>query len=610
MKTDLNEGAIGFNEKYTSQEAAKKRRAICSSEQLNDNLDDKFEELKSHTSCKSGDGDNVTSNDSVNIDMDLTFSDINSSDINEFNENIVQKLCLSTLKNIKNVHQDADIQNIQRIALDILKDLYNKGGVLDDQDLQSEISSSLGRDLETPSEVMSAHDYENICAVNIAREAWGLRSWRGCVDMEASPPPPPLPARGNIPAAPPLLTPSPLSTNQDYEIGMVCDNNTCHVDHHKDGETSLFVAKPYVIDQNGRVVPLPIPLEPILEEIDEIKENNRIKQKRQRYNSASSLVATIDEIRNDPISNSPRNVYHRSDCDSPYSRNSEKNQIIKEKKLLSYSNKQTKKSLDERNIQHKLTNTSSKLKEVEDELRVMDLSKAILENCKRSYCKKYKKNNETVADKIADVVKCLNNDIIESGISTQRILGSQDKILRKENNVKKNQSSSFITQLMTENESCNNLKSSSLQSLIDSNCNNSSVVAPKYNMEWTGNKKYNRPRRKFSLLREKFEPKTKLSDEEMLFHSMESIKSSSQNKLDQIEPDVKNCNISARNNDKICDLQSTREDFRDPQSMILSKTSCDIHSNKDSISFSLKEKRSLFLKQVLSPPKINTWNKK
>nr|CAD7200929.1 unnamed protein product [Timema douglasi] len=38
--------------------------------------------------------------------------------------------------------------------------------------------------LSVPSEVLSAHDYENMCAVNIAREAWGLRSWRGYSDIE------------------------------------------------------------------------------------------------------------------------------------------------------------------------------------------------------------------------------------------------------------------------------------------------------------------------------------------------------------------------------------------------------------------------------------------
>jgi hypothetical protein len=61
---------------------------------------------------------------------------------------------------------------------------------LTDQAAHSEKSTKHADDetpsevLSFPSEVLSAHDYENICAVNIAREAWGLRSWRGYSDIE------------------------------------------------------------------------------------------------------------------------------------------------------------------------------------------------------------------------------------------------------------------------------------------------------------------------------------------------------------------------------------------------------------------------------------------
>ncbi|KAJ9591567.1 hypothetical protein L9F63_001921 [Diploptera punctata] len=165
--------------------------------------------------------------------------------------------------------------------------------------------------LSVPSEVLSAHDYENMCAVNIAREAWGLRSWRAYSDIEtwlhddsvvrdrrrdtltsttsassehsggmSSPPP--------IPCRRPTRTPR---TRQDDYLDTLVDDLACCEFVLEEPDSSVFVAKPYVVDQHGALFPLGT-LDTIMEELEESSTSTD-----PRHGSASTLVATIDEIR-------------------------------------------------------------------------------------------------------------------------------------------------------------------------------------------------------------------------------------------------------------------------------------------------------------------------
>lgn len=643
--------------------SSQKRRAICSSSQLEEDFDndhskseaDNFKSVSETSSKDHLSSNEKTSSGSVNFDLDLSFSDINSSDINEFNENIVQKLCLSTLKNIKNVHQDADIQNIQRIALEILKDLYNKGGLKEDQDIESELSSCVGRDLETPSEVLSTHDYENICAVNIAREAWGLRSWRACADMGASPPPPPLPARRH----------PPLSPEQNHYINTIayelskCEESNCeHREQSvslKNSDTSVFIAKPYVIDQNGGMFPLATPLEPILEEID-LEDINSSIIKQQRRCSESALVATIDEIRHDTVTNSPRNVYHRADWDSPHLN------VIKNKSYrgdrIHFSNQNMCKELWKESTNEYSPKSPAKQKSVQlnhdvpfsykDSISITSnsylpnssLNKDIAKDVIETY--KQLKNNEEIQkyDKNKKVVRSINvHNLNKENSKTTKIKSLSPEISQnlpgREHNLSYEEIM-FLSQLVSENNSLLSKKrnsysstedisnlciSSSLQLLIDQDIENvgSKTLDGRSSCKKNGTK----PRRKFSLLREKFEPKSKHSDEEMLFQSLESIKSSSQNLGITTSQQLitSNSNIIVDNqgkkiiNDKenmtpfekleteTCAISANNE------TVVLSLTPCDMSDPNVNVA-NLKEKRSLFLKQVLSPPKISNINKK
>lgn len=601
-----------------------KRRGICSSDALRDDLTNikldvcnivnadfmKIIQTDSSEISQDTDGSNKkTSSDSIDMDLDLSFSDINSSDINTFNENIVQKLCLSALKNIKVGNQDADIENIQRIALDILKEMYakkdkNKNGI------GTDLFPSKPRELDTPTEVLSVHDYENICAVNIAREAWGLRSWNGYSDIEnwlhdgsvvrdrrrdtltsgsseisscVS-----QDLKNAILAAPPFpKKPHTYSnvfvkfdrTNQDdYANTLVSHDDT-------------FLAKPCVIDVNKD----PNHLEPIMEELDDLGDIEPSSKK--RLNSESSLVATIDEIRKSTVTNSPRNLYHRREhlWDSPQFNTSTKidtnlkQALWKEPSKFDSSN--IMESLPEKennmNISHR-----SKFDIIKKELNVPSISSTSSDHSSENYSA-YKNTN------------------------TRRRLKSNSsniKLQSKKNNIKPDQNEhdlsnkdiDFLWQLVSENsapsistEDCSSNKiSSSLQSLIQKDTAMPVVNTSTSKMSNVKKATRSRPRRKFSILRERFEPRLNLnSDEEILYGSCDI----SQAQVDSNIVNVKNQFSADQGVSTIPRKHKYYNSSFESSEKLETAAGCDLIMSKH-----IKEKRSLFMKQVLSPPKFNT----
>ncbi|XP_053614338.1 uncharacterized protein LOC128677478 [Plodia interpunctella] len=582
-----------------------KRRGICSSDELRDELininmdivNEAFmKSLKTDRSSEIShdtDGSNKkTSSDSIDMDLDLSFSDINSSDINTFNENIVQKLCLSALKNIKVGNQDADIENIQRIALDILKEMYTKKDKSKSR-IAKDTSSVKNRDLDTPTEMLSVHDYENICAVNIAREAWGLRSWNGysdienwqhdgsvvrdrrtdtftsesseissCLSQEL---------KNAILSAPPFSKRTPTYSNismkfdrsnqEDYADSTICQSTD-----------ETFLAKPCVLDVNKD----PNHLEPILEELDDLCDIDSPTKK--RLNSESSLVATIDEIRKAFVTNSPKHIYHRRDhvWDSPHSSTS---------------------VTIENTLKQALWKEPSKF----DSSNIMDSLPEKENICNMSHGYKYDTNKVTTKLGIAPPIDLFypGNDPIGNHDSKRRVKLNECNIKlqnKKINNRTEhlqdlsNKDIDMLWQLVSVNslphssveDLTSNRISTSLQSLIQKD---SSVtpIAPKI----TNIKKSvrSKPRRKFSILRERFEPKINLhSDKEVLCLGTETLSYSADTNI-----------VNVKN-----DLDRDRND----------KSRVDMKTNSqtvDSMSTkSIKEKRSLFMKQVLSPPKFNT----
>lgn len=185
--------------------------------------------------------------------------------------------------------------------------------------------------LSAPSEIMSAHDYENVCAVNIAREFWGLRSWRGYSDIETWLHDDSIVRdQDNITSTVATSTSSEISSNDAFEnVSMTTENMCVLLDNSKpidmskinhkrfkssDCKEDLFNIKPYIIDQNGSFLPAAT-LSPIKEELEESPEKNE---------SGSTLVTTIDVIRKNTDINSPRYIYHRTEniLESPTSNKS------------------------------------------------------------------------------------------------------------------------------------------------------------------------------------------------------------------------------------------------------------------------------------------------
>ncbi|XP_068620089.1 uncharacterized protein [Battus philenor] len=589
-----------------------KRRGVCSSEELRkelnnlnleacDSVNEEFPKtIKTDRSSEIShdtDGSNKkTSSDSFDMDLDLSISDINSSDINTFNENIVQKLCLSALKNIKVGNQDADIENIQRIALDILKEMYTKKD-RKKSGIGSEFLNNKQRDLDTPTEILSVHDYENICAVNIAREAWGLRSWNGYCDIEnwlhdgsvvrdrsrdtltsgsseisscisqdlkhAILSAPPFPKKAHTYSN--VFVKFDRSSQGDYANTVVCHSND-----------ESFLAKPCMIEN----IKDPNHLEPILEELDDLGDIDPACKK--RLNSESSLVATIDEIRKSTVTNSPRNLYHRREqvLDSPklYTSKNEctlKKTLWKEASIFDPSN--IMKSLPEKeNILDELH--EYKLDFNNKELNLMSSNSSL--NSQASYSKSPQRRSKSNITKFKSNSKSNNNKCEQLDLSSKNI--------------------DFLWQMVSENAMPLNSnedlslcrKTPSLQSLIHRDTSSSFVNTSTTKISNIKKSVRNRPRRKFSLLRERFEPKLNLhSDEEILYNS--------ENTLHQHDSILRN--PKHLSNENIGVTPKKLQNACSQESKFVSSENLSDFPSKH-----MKEKRSLFMKQVLSPPKFNT----
>ncbi|KPJ03953.1 hypothetical protein RR46_07712 [Papilio xuthus] len=594
-----------------------KRRGICSSDELRNELtnlnleacnivNEEFAKTikTDHSSEISHDTDGSnkkTSSDSIDMDLDLSFSDINSSDINTFNENIVQKLCLSALKNIKVGNQDADIENIQRIALDILKEMYAKKDKKKNG-ISSELLNSKQRDLDTPTEILSVHDYENICAVNIAREAWGLRSWNGYCDIEnwlhdgsvvrdrsrdtltsgsseisscisqdlkhAILSAPPFPKKAHTYSN--VFVKFDRSSQEDYANSVVCQSND-----------ETFLAKPCMIDN----IKDPNHLEPILEELDDLGDIDPACKK--RLNSESSLVATIDEIRKATVTNSPRNLYHRREqfLDSPQFNSSKIENNLKRalwKEPSKFNSSNIMESLPEKenilDVFH-----GSKFDTSKKDVNVTSSSSS--PNSQVSY------NKSTARRQKSNISKTKSH--------------SKNNNIRTEHQDLSSKNVDFLWQMVSENSlplSSNedlslSRKTPSLQSLIHKDASSSFVNTSTSKISNNKKTTRNRPRRKFSLLRERFEPRLNLhSDEEILYNSDNALHQSD-NCILRNQLDVTNENLRSE------DVISThkRPNYYSSESKSVSGTNIYDLSSKQ-----IKEKRSLFMKQVLSPPKFNT----
>lgn len=297
-----------------------KRRGICSSVELG--LDKLEENEKGDVSSPSGDVESKLQN------IDDSFARLCHKLV--ANAEVKQLVCIESVK-----------KEMERRLRDVPgreeREEKRESDYIDSK--QSAISSD-----GTPSEVLSAHDYENICAVNIAREAWGLRSWQGYSDIETwlhddsvvrdrrrdtlasigttttmtsasserSTESPPLVRQwenSDISAPPlPCRRPRPSYNRMDdyldtltFDLAQIEQRNDAP-EVINNSQDNVFMAQPYVVDQNGMLYPLPASLDTILEEMEDSSVSAASTVTAADSGStalgwASSLVATIDEIR-------------------------------------------------------------------------------------------------------------------------------------------------------------------------------------------------------------------------------------------------------------------------------------------------------------------------
>ncbi|KAJ4448166.1 hypothetical protein ANN_10179 [Periplaneta americana] len=463
--------------------------------------------------------------------------------------------------------------------------------------------------LSVPSEVLSAHDYENICAVNIARETWGLRSWRGYSDIEtwlhddsvvrdrrrdtltsttttftsassehsggngdsntASPPP--------IPCRRPAPVPRALRTRQDDYLDTLiddladCETNVSDQDRPlaefvvEEHDTNVFVARPYVVDQHGAFFPL-VTLDTIMEELEESStstETGEPLRSKQRHGSASTLVATINEIRH---GGSICNLYNSTDALWEIQSNS------------SVSIQQGEQN-------------SSFCNSIPDSLLTSSHSRAHLSPEEVLFLSKLQALPDT---------KLESSPSSKSGSSP---ISSPEVIL---------DASPYLETVRNLSPTAN--------------------MTPSITDSRPGRKRAaNRPRRKFSLLREKFESKQAVSNIEL------DTKKSRERQSKTIQS-CTDCSETAFSDSKlniICEpVTSEREPIvcynkenitsvvpsriKQWNNFLKTQNSCNarlspeackvinLQSNLDAVKPSLRERRSMFLRQVLSP----SWGKK
>nr|CAD7434936.1 unnamed protein product [Timema monikensis] len=442
--------------------------------------------------------------------------------------------------------------------------------------------------LSVPSEVLSAHDYENMCAVNIAREAWGLRSWRGYSDIEtwlhddsvvrdsrrdtltstvtsassenSGSSPPPVPSR----------RPKPLRSRQDdYLDTLIYDLADCESEQSisvfvvdppppTEPDPGVFMARPYVVDQTGAMFPLST-LDTIVEELEDSSTSLESLERphRQRHGSASTLVATIDEIRHGNLFNSPDKLWRQVSCHSEMTPSS----------LLMPNHSQPHLSPEE-------VLFLSRLKPSSPDTSPSPKSGNTPQNRSLADSNPPNKSSVEVVPSVRDPSFCVPN--------------SENVLHRPSENIPKQ------------------------------------------------NTKPNRPRRKFSLIREKFEQKkcenkTEIETQDPLCHIFTSpLHSPLTAVYSEPLPDDVTTNILLENEPIVFyNKENVPGRIKQWNAFLKSQNTCNVNWSPETckvIAFSsgqeqesckvkpalsnLKERRSIFLKQVLSPPKFQNWSKK
>ncbi|XP_035740181.1 uncharacterized protein LOC118449552 [Vespa mandarinia] len=208
----------------------------------------------------------------------------------------------------------------------------------------NKLSKDLQQKDETMSCVTSIHDYENVCPLGVARPPWCIRSWKGYTDIETYLHDDSVVRDRRRDTLTSTTTGTTYSSDfsdgtctsslirrilkqNDYldtltydivdsnELKVKCNNDLYTSSNTEEQNATLYAAKPIVIDDTGGM----FSLDTIVEEHDNDDDDDddifsvTTKPTEPACTSVSSLVNTIDQIRTSAAENSPRHIYHRTE---------------------------------------------------------------------------------------------------------------------------------------------------------------------------------------------------------------------------------------------------------------------------------------------------------
>lgn len=265
----------------------------------------------------------------------------------------------------------------------------------------------------------------------------------------------------------------------------------------------------------------------------------------------SSLVATIDEIRRGTDTDSPRNVYHRTE------------------------------HVWDDDVQQTVTN-------IPDVKRVSPVSKNVVKSL-------WNDNSNSLTIDIKIVEKINSPPILPAKVNNKLSNDASNQKTIEKLNIDIFKTSPLNAQKQKAERTSNTLLQGNGNA--DENRKTSKI----------GNK----PRRKFSLLREKFEPKCKENEEILTSSSMEM--GSTVNLID----DLKSAKFTTPVITKVVQWNNVIRS-QDKNTVALCEGQLSISDQESSVTSipdrsplsSLQDKRNVFLKQVLSPPKFNNRSKR
>ncbi|XP_076243302.1 uncharacterized protein LOC143184737 [Calliopsis andreniformis] len=516
---------------------------------------------------------------------------------------------------------------------------------------------------ETMSCVTSIHDYENVCPLGVARPPWCIRSWKGYTDIETYIHDDSVVRDRRRDTLTSTTTGTTYSSEfsdttcassllrgilkqDDYLDTLTYDlidsqelralysedvtlKRSSDVDEQN---ATLYIAKPVVIDDKGGMFALDTILEEHDEVSTEVSSEEKFEYTRPGCDSVSTLVSTIDQIRKYTADSSPRHVYHTTGTQW---------EDFDPKDLIKRA--QFTKALFKNDLRNPATYNRNCINRLDD-----------TESIVRGKCE---------IDAIRDLVRYYTIEsikktpLIDAILSDSPILGSKGKLQKqvsiayekdksdsKENdlyvemsplvpveNVKvvHNNLSDPVSPKVTDAESvdvnskCKDNITPNVSATQPVNSNASDGKKTESVCDGKRKKAINYSKRKFSLLKEKFESKSQL----VYVVTPNNVIKIGQSAVSP-DPDASKRNVSVILK-KASDL-SVRHDKENLAPVASSNVNCaktvpndrsqvnreksdSIYENDKTLcntGLNLKERRHIFLEQVLSPPKLLTWNKR